>query len=127
MTAVEIAHPNGQRQKMICRRPNETTIKRNPNAAKEEFKLLQMPNTSGLATPKPYHIDESTSTLVIEYIVGDMLFSPIDLDDYLIQLANQLVHIHSTDHTTHDLSFLPESSNDCPEITRARTKTVDQS
>src|SRR5215216_3335701 len=73
MTALEIGRPDRQTQRMIVRRPGEGTLKRNPQAAKDEFKLLQMTQSLGLATQTPYYLDQSgkifsTPFLVIEYI-----------------------------------------------------------
>ena len=44
MTALEIGLPraDGQTSKVIVRRPNDRTLKHNPHAAQDEFKLLQL-------------------------------------------------------------------------------------
>src|SRR5215207_3767771 len=73
MTALEIERPDGQTSRMIVRRPGAATLKRNPQAAKDEFQLLQLTQSLGLATQTPYYLDRSgkifsTPYLVIEYI-----------------------------------------------------------
>lgn len=47
MTALEIEDPNGQTSRMILRRPGEGTLTRNPQAARDEFKLLQITRSLG--------------------------------------------------------------------------------
>jgi aminoglycoside phosphotransferase (APT) family kinase protein len=132
MTAFEIEHPDGQTKKMIVRRPGEGALKRNPKAAADEFKLLQLMQSLGLATQRPYHLDQSGQIfarpyLVIEYIEGQMAFSPANLDHHLLQLATHLAQIHRVDGSKLDLSFLPESVNGCAEMGRKRPAPVDQS
>src|SRR5688572_18271720 len=111
MTAFEIEGAEGQRRKMIVRRPGEAPLKRNPQAAAEEFKLLQLAQALGLATQKPYYLDQSgeifsTPAFVIEYIEGKPEFAPPNLTDFSLQLATQLARIHSLDGSNPDLSFL---------------------
>src|SRR5215213_1291195 len=59
MTALEIALPDGRTKKMIVRRPGDATRSRNPHAAHDEFKLLRLLRSLGLATPAPYYLDQS--------------------------------------------------------------------
>src|SRR5260221_1230601 len=73
MTALETMLPDGQHKKMIVRQPSERTLQQNPQAAANEFRLLQTMQSEGLATQRPFHLDESGELfaapyLVIEYI-----------------------------------------------------------
>lgn len=113
MTAFEIERPDGQTSRMIVRRPGEGTLRQNPYAAQGEFKLLQLMQDWGLATPRPYHLDQSGQIfsrpyLVVEYIEGRPEFAPSNLPDFIRQLATHLAKIHSVDCSNPDLSFLPE-------------------
>lgn len=115
MAAFEVEHPDGQTSKMIVRRPGERTLKNNPHAARDEFKLLQIMRSLGLATQTPYYLDQSgeifpTPYLVIEYIEGQPEFAPTHVDDFTFQLATHLAKIHSVDCTNVDLSFLPKQA-----------------
>src|SRR5689334_20965692 len=81
MTALEIERRDGQTSRMIVRRPSRGVLRRNPHAAQDEFKLLQMTRSLGLATQTPLHLDQSgtifsTPYLVIEYIEGEPEFAP---------------------------------------------------
>ena len=112
MTALEIERPDRQVSRLIVRRPGDSVLKRNPRAAEDEFKLLQMTRSLGLATQTPYYLDQSGAIfpapyLVIEYIDGQPEFSIAHIDDAAQQLATHLARIHSADHSKHDLSFLP--------------------
>ena len=132
MTALEIERPDGKTRRMIVRQPGERTLKRNPQAAVNEFRLLQIMRSLGLATPIPYHLDQSGKIfampyLVIEYIEGKPEFAPSNLTDYILQLAAHLAKIHSVDCAVLDLSFLPKKADRCPETCRRRLSSVDKS
>src|SRR6266545_8274948 len=132
MTALEIERPDGRTRRMIVRRPGDGTLKRNPHAAQDEFKLLQMTQSFGLATPRPYHLDQSgtifsTPYLVIEYIEGKPEFAPADVADFTLQLATHLAKIHRVDCSKLDVSFLPKRANGCAETFGKQPTTVDAS
>ncbi len=132
MTALEIELPDGQTSRMIIRRPSDATLKRNPHAAQDEFKLLQLTHSWELATPTPYHLDQSgtifsTPYVVIEYIEGKPEFAPADVADFTLQLATHLAKIHRVDCSKLDVSFLPKRANGCAETFGKRPTTVDAS
>jgi aminoglycoside phosphotransferase (APT) family kinase protein len=111
MTALEIERPDGRTSKMIVRRPSARTLQSNPHAAQEEFEILRLTRSLGLATQAPYYLDRSgeifpTPYLVIEYIQGQPEFAPTDLLDFTRQLATQLARIHSVDRAKLELPFL---------------------
>jgi len=115
MTAFAFATATGQMRQMIVRRPSASTLQRNPQAAQDEFRLLQLTHGLGLATPAPYYVDPSgqlfdTPYLVIEYIEGKPEFAPVDVADYVFQAATHLAQIHSVDSTKLDLTFLPQQT-----------------
>ena len=61
-------------------------IKLNPYIAADEFKLLQLLHSAGLAVPEPFYLDQSgeifhTPYVVIEYIEGETEFGPKDIAD----------------------------------------------
>jgi len=121
MTALEIKRPDGHISRMIVRQPSEQTLKRNPRAAEDEFKVLQLTKSLGLATQTPYYLDQSgrifsTPYLVIEYIDGKSEFAPAPGADVTVQLAKHLANIHSADCSNRDISFLPKQASECAEI-----------
>jgi aminoglycoside phosphotransferase (APT) family kinase protein len=132
VTALEIERPGGHTKKMIVRRHGEVDLKHNPQIAADEFKLLHFLHSVGLATPRPYYLDQSgeifsTPYLVIEYIEGKPEFAPTNLPDLLLQLATQLSRIHQVDCLHLDLSFLPELEQRYAEKLRERPAQVDES
>jgi aminoglycoside phosphotransferase (APT) family kinase protein len=132
VTALETLRPDGHTQKMIVRQHGEVELKHNPHVAADEFKLLQLLHSVGLATPAPYHLDQSgeifsTPYLVIECIEGKPEFAPSDLPDLLLQLATQLSRIHQVDGSQLDVSFLPQQANIYAQKLRARPANVDES
>jgi aminoglycoside phosphotransferase (APT) family kinase protein len=121
MTALEVKDPDGRKQKLIVRRPGVGTFRRNPQAAANEFKLLQITRSFGLATQRAYYLDQSSGIfgapyLVIGYIEGQPEFAPVDLDDFSRQCAVHLAKIHSVNCATMDLSFLPKQAEELTEL-----------
>jgi aminoglycoside phosphotransferase (APT) family kinase protein len=112
VTAIEIERPDGYTQKMIVRQHGEVDLKHKPHIAADEFKLLQLLHSVGLAVPRPYYLDQSgeifpTPYVVIEYIEGEPIIGPNDVADFIPQLAIQLLRIHNVDCVKLDVSFLP--------------------
>ena len=117
---------------MIVRQHGDVDFKRNPHIAADEFRLLQILQSAGLAAPAPYHLDQSGEIfsrpyVVVEYIEGKPEFAPSNLADLLLQLATHLSRIHNVDCSNLDLSFLPEQEKIYAEKFRERPAKVDES
>ncbi len=98
VTALEIELSSGQTKKMVVRQHSDMSLKRNPQIAANEFKLLQLLHPIGFATPTPYHLDQSgeifpTSYVVLKYIEGKPEFAPSNLSDLIVQFATHLSRI----------------------------------
>jgi aminoglycoside phosphotransferase (APT) family kinase protein len=117
MTAFEFVQGDGQQQKLIARRPNDGVLARNPQAVADEFKLLQILQAEGIPGPSPYYLDQAGNIfvrplLVTEYVEGETVFSPVELDGFISQQAIHLAHLHQIGQTRGkqwDLSFLPRA------------------
>lgn len=132
VTALEIERPGGRTQKMIVRRHGPVDLEHNPQIAADEFRLLQLLHSAGLAVPRSYSLDQSgeifsTPYVVIEYIDGKPDFAPAHLDNLILQLATHLSRIHAVDCSQLDLSFLPEQENIYTRKLRERPANVDES
>lgn len=127
MDALEIMLPDGRTQKLVVRRYNENHLRRNPNAAATEFRLLHLTHSARLPTPQPYYLDASGQYLVMEFRAGEMLFAPTDVTHHVTQLATQLAQIHHLNETNSDLSFLGESVTLCTELGREPLTDIDTS
>jgi aminoglycoside phosphotransferase (APT) family kinase protein len=130
MTALEIEDADGHISSMIFRQPSEQTLKRNPRAAEDEFKVLQLTKSLGLATSATYYLDPSgtifsTPYLVIEYIDGKPVFAADPGADFIFQLAKHLAKIHSADFSNQDFSFLSKGENKCVELSRKQLANID--
>ena len=111
VTALELEHPDGRTTKLIVRRHGEVDLKQNSHIARDEFSLLQIARSHGLAAPAPVYVDESreilaTPFIVMEFVEGETEFSPPDLPGYLGELASHLARIHRV-VSSPELSFLP--------------------
>jgi aminoglycoside phosphotransferase (APT) family kinase protein len=132
VTALEIERPNGQTQKMIVRQHGAVDLQQNPQIAADEFKLLQITQSAGLATPVPYYVDQSgeifvTPYVVIEYVEGQTEFVLDYVADFIPQLATHLAQIHAVDCSSVDLSFLPRQEQKYTKKVSERPSNLDES
>jgi aminoglycoside phosphotransferase (APT) family kinase protein len=132
VTALEIERPNGQTQKMIVRQHGAVDLQQNPQIAADEFKLLQITQSAGLATPVPYYVDQSgeifaTPYVVIEYIEGQTEFVLDYVADFIPQLATHLAQIHAVDCSSVELSFLPRQEQKYTKKVSERPSNLDES
>jgi aminoglycoside phosphotransferase (APT) family kinase protein len=131
VTMLETLRPDGQKQKMLIRQHGEVDLKHNPQIAADEFKLLQLLHSEGLAVPKPYYLDQSDTIfpipyIVIEYIEGKPEFVLAHVPDLIFQFATYLSRIHQIDCLKLDISFLPHIEKRYAAMLRERPTTVDE-
>ena len=129
VTALEMLRPDGQKEKMIVRQHGDVDLKHNPQIAADEFKLLQLLRSVGLAVPTPYHLDQSGEIfsapyIVIEYIEGQTEFAPAHVSDLIPQLATQLSRIHQIDCSQFGCIF---SASTRTKLCRKVERTTDNS
>jgi aminoglycoside phosphotransferase (APT) family kinase protein len=132
VTALEIEQSNGQTIRRIVRRHGHIDLNRNPHVARDEFRLLQILQSAGIAAPSPYYLDQSgdifsTPYVVLEYVEGQSDFAPSDLNDFTLQFATHLAGIHNLESSNLDLSFLPKQSEKYAPKFRESPTTVDAS
>ena len=132
MTVLEIEQPDGSTKTMIVRQHAKEDLKGNPQIAADEFKLLHLLHSVGLAVPIPYALDQSgeifsSPYLVLEYIEGQPQFALSHVPDLLLQCARHLSKIHHITCSTLDLSFLPRQERLCAKIVRERPTIMDDS
>ena len=132
LTALAVLLPTGQIQKMVVRQPGARAIQHNPQAAADEFKLLQAMQSAGVTTPAPYLLDQSGEIfaapyIVMEYMEGQPDFAPAQIDDCVRQIATQLAKIHRVDLSMLDLPFLPQQTVTSAQAFKARPATLDES
>ena len=113
VTALELARPDGRTRKLVVRQHGAVDREHNPQIAADEFKLLQLLQSVGVAAPAPLYLDQSgaifaTPYIVLEYVEGQPEFAPANLPDFLLQFATQLARIHQIQCADLDLSFLPK-------------------
>jgi aminoglycoside phosphotransferase (APT) family kinase protein len=132
VTGLEIQRADGQTTKMIVRQHGAIDLQHNPQIAADEFKLLSILHSAGLATPEPVMVDESgeifeTPVIVMEFVEGITEFAPDEPLDRVRQMAEQLVQIHTLDAKTHDLAFLPQQEIRAGNMLRNRPAVLDES
>ena len=132
VTALEVMHDDGRRQKMVARLHGAVDLANNPNVAAVEFRLLQLLNVAGVATPAPIYLDTDCDIfpvpcLVIEFIDGQPEFAPDDVPNRVQQLAAQLANIHQVDCSAADMSFMPQQAASVAAKLRQRPAVLDES
>lgn len=126
ITALEIQRPDGAVQKMVVRQHGALDLAENPHVALDEFRLLTRLQAEGLAAPKPYYADESGEILpspyiVVEFIDGQTEFAPVNLPDFIRQLAAYTASVH---RIRDDIAFL---SDPFPDKFKTRPDKLDES
>lgn len=116
MTALEIQRANGRTRKLVVRRPLPWVLKGNPRAARDEFRVLQLVHSLGIATAEPIYLDESGDLLsdpylIIEFVEGQPEYAPSDTVHFVEQMAKQLARIHQIKATNPTLRFLQQQAN----------------
>jgi aminoglycoside phosphotransferase (APT) family kinase protein len=132
ITALEVEGHNGQIQKLIVRQHGEADRSANPRIAADEFNLLRILEAHGLSAPKPYFVDLSdeifpTPYIVIEYIEGETVFAPADVDSFIRQVAVTLARIHTVATPNRSSVFLPNIESIYSAKLRQRPALLDDS
>lgn len=111
-TAFEFESMDGTKSTRIVRTPSKYRLNIQPNAAQDEFLLLQTLKSEGILVPQPYfHIGKPHGpAVVIEYVDGAPELNPTNRSLFLKKYAAQLAQIHNFDLSRHDLSFLPKQN-----------------
>lgn len=104
-TVLEVILSDGFKKKYIVRRPPPWVLKKDPKAANIEYNLLQNLQAHHVPVPKPVFLDQDgaflgTPSLAVEYIEGATDFSPVNLKNYLEQMAHRLFDVHQTRYTS---------------------------
>ncbi|MDE2858323.1 MAG: phosphotransferase [Chloroflexota bacterium] len=96
----------------------------NPDIARDEFRLLQILSSAGLAVPKPLLVDSRHEIpfLITEFVEGETRFAPAKISAFCHQMADILASIHRIDINRYDLSFLPAQSQVLEENLREATE-----
>jgi len=110
MTAFEVEHADGRRDKMIARQPGGHRLSQTPDSAAREFRNLQQLRAAGLPVQAVFYCEdrseENPSPLfILEYVEGRPVIEPSDAGDFLRKYADQLLKIQRFDYST--ISGLP--------------------
>eukprot|EP01133_Synstelium_polycarpum_P016538 gene16538-19653_t len=101
-TRLEVILKSGEKKDFVVRRPSAEVLERLPEAASDEFRLLEFLHGCQLKVPIPVLLDGKgkflgTQSLVLEFIEGHTEFSPDDLTDSITQMAVQMAGLHNLD------------------------------
>lgn len=110
-TAVDYERSDGLRATVVVRQHGATDRSRNPQIARDEFRLLSILQEHRIAAPKPLHLDESgilfsAPVIAIEYIEHDPPPIPLGMTSRIVRAAGHLALIHRLPALP-KLDFLP--------------------
>lgn len=112
VTAMEVSGPDGSIRKLVVRQHGKTERERNPDIARDEYRVLELLASQEMAAPSPVYVDPEgvffdDTCLIVEFMSGDPNFDPTDQAAYLMQMAGHLSLIHTLNCAGHELDFLP--------------------
>jgi aminoglycoside phosphotransferase (APT) family kinase protein len=132
VTALEIQDLEAGQLKVVLRQHGDADVQQNPHVAADEFRLLQILHSAGLAAPAPHLLDQSSEIfpkpyIVVGYIEGEPAGTSASLNNVTSQLATQLARIHNLDCAKWELSFLPRQEERCARKLKQRPAVLDHS
>ena len=113
---IEYIDSSGARQRVVVRQHGPRDLARNPDIARDEFRLLAALYERGIAVPAPILFDDSmeilsTPYLVVKFIDGETTPTEVPLDALIDQIAGQLAAIHRVDWQESGLATLPDQND----------------
>ena len=111
--AIAFVDAEGQEHQWVLRLHGERDRQRNPQIAKDEFRLYQILQSAHVSVPTPYFLDTACDILPVPYFImgyvkGKTVFAPVDATAFLQQMARTLAEIHQV---SDDVSFLPDAKS----------------
>lgn len=125
VSAIEAEEPDGQRRTLVLHQYGTANLAADPHVASHEYRLLKLLVTAGLPVPAPYLADESCSILgspclLQEYLTGERIDEPPDLEAFTGELAATLAALHGSGINRADVPFLADVRDDTTRMMAAR-------
>lgn len=110
-TALAFEREDGTLERVIVRQHGAVDRARNPEIARDEFRLLEIVRRHGVAAPAPIYVDASCAqfpapVIVIGFVEGEPGVPEGELEAWISQAAEQLTRIHRIADGP-ELDFLP--------------------
>ncbi len=125
-TALEFTRADGADDRVIVRQHGVADRARNPDIARDEFRLLEIVRAHHVSAPEPIHVDASCEhfpapVIVIGFVEGEPGVPPGSTGSFIEQAVVQLARIHLI--AGPELAFLPRAG----EGIGAPPETLDES
>ncbi|HEY3111011.1 MAG TPA: phosphotransferase [Chloroflexota bacterium] len=113
MHALDLIAADGARRRLVLRRYPDERLRRRPDAAEREYRVLSLLGELGLPAPRPVWLDAAGAllgqpALVTTRLPGRALIAPADLADWTAQLGRTLVALHTAPLHGRDVGFLED-------------------
>ncbi len=101
---------------------------RNPEIARDEFRLLETLSTAGLSVAQPLYLaeDHAPPFFIAAWLPGSPRLAADDTLAFCRRLAGILTRIHAVDLARHELSFLPRQADRIAEFLDAEGESADE-
>lgn len=115
ITLLDIRLASNNKQKLVVRQYGQANLAADPHIAMHERDLLKILRSNNLPVPESFYADESgkilsTPYLVVSFIAGKTIEEPVNLIDFVRQMAEFLAKLHSYTVNT-DITFLQNQAD----------------
>jgi len=128
VAALDTVLPDGGTETLVLRRHGPADRERNPDIARDEFRLLDILWRDGLPVPRPVGFDSGSTLLPTPFVLLRHLPGSIEtdlpLESRLEQMAAALARIHALDRMA-ELSFLPRIEDQFAALVASRSAAPD--
>ncbi len=109
-SALHVSTGAGANRRLIMLTHSQADRERNPQIARDEFRLLEILKADGLPVADALYLSEAhqPSFLITSFVEGSSGLGDKPIPAFSRTLADILHSIHSTDLGKYDLSFLPD-------------------
>lgn len=100
-------------KRLVLLTHSQADRERNPQIARDEFRLLKTLQAAGLPVPAALYLGEAQAPpfLITSFVQGGSRLEAEDMRAFCRKLANVLCAIHAVDPLEHELAFLPQAGD----------------
>lgn len=108
-----VSRGQGKTEQLVLLTHGDADRQRNPDIARDEFRLLETLTRAGLAVAQPLHLadDHAPPFFIAAYIPGSPRYTTDDAPAFCRRLAALLSEIHALSLSQRDWSYLPQQAD----------------
>lgn len=100
-------------KRLVLLTHSEADRARNPQIARDEYRLLKALQAAGLLVPAAHYLGDAQEPpfLITSFVQGECWLKTVDMRAFCRKLATVLGAIHAVDLLEHELAFLPQAGD----------------